>query len=252
MTLPYRSFSWKDTNLKVAGSPFDLITAAIVEARRQLERYIQRQPRFKDSLSPVALLTDAPEVACRMAAAAQMTGLGPMAAVAGTLAQIGVEAAMAAGSREAIVDNGGDLYVLSTRPVTIGIYAGENAVGSSLAFRLDPTSLPLAICSSSSRMGHSHSLGQCDLATVVAREGALADAAVTLVGNRIVTVADLGPTLEAVGAIAGVEGILAVKDGQIGLWGNLPPLVRNWDHRTRNKVTRDLDSDFHPPFGKER
>lgn len=240
----YRSFSWKDTNLRVASEAFDLVTRTVVAERRLLERYIGRHPEFQTALVPVVLLAEAPEVARRMAAAADLTGLGPMAAVAGTLAQLGVEAAMAIGCREAIVENGGDIFIHSDTSVTIGIYAGDNAIGNRLAFRLDPQDLPLSLCSSSSTMGHSLSFGRCDLATVVARDGALADAAVTLVCNLIKTERDLTPVLNDVGAIAGIDGILAVKNGKIGLWGQLPQLVRNQDRATAGKITRDLNSDF--------
>lgn len=240
----YRSFSWKDTNLRVASPAFDLVTRTVVDQRRTLERYIARHPEFLSSLVPVVLLDEAPEVARRMAAASVLTGLGPMAAVAGTLAQMGAEAAMDAGCPEAIVENGGDIFIHSNTEVTIGIYAGDNAIAGKLAFRLDPATLPLALCSSSSHMGHSLSFGRCDLATVVARDGALADSAVTLVCNLIKSERDLTPVLNDVGAITGIDGILAVKDGKIGLWGRLPELVRNQDRDSRGKITRDLRSDF--------
>jgi len=240
----YRSFSWKDTNLRVACEAFDLVTRTVVAERRLLERYIGRHPEFQTALVPVVLLEEAPEVARRMAVAADQTGLGPMAAVAGTLAQLGVEAAMAIGCREAIVENGGDIFIHSDTEVTIGLYAGDNAIAGHLAFRIDPRDLPLALCSSSSKMGHSLSFGQCDLATVAAKDGALADAAVTLVCNRIRSERDLTPVLDEVGAIPGIDGILAVKNGKIGLWGRLPDLVRNRDALARSKITRDLRSDF--------
>jgi ApbE superfamily uncharacterized protein (UPF0280 family) len=93
-------------------------------------------------------------------------------------------------------------------------------------------------------MGHSLSFGQCDLATVTAKDGALADSAVTLVCNLIKSENDLMPVLNDVGAIAGIEGIFAVKNGKIGMWGHLPQLVRNQDAATSEKITRDLHSDF--------
>ncbi|MCL2789411.1 MAG: UPF0280 family protein [Desulfobulbus sp.] len=240
----YRSFSWKETNLRVACENFDLVTRTVVEERRKLERYIARHPEFLTALVPVALLDDPPAAAIRMAAAAKLTGLGPMAAVAGTLAQMGAEAAMAAGCREAIVENGGDIFIHSDHEVTIGLYAGDNAIGDRLALRIHPENLPMALCSSSSKMGHSLSFGQCDLATVTARDGALADAAVTLVCNLITSERDLTPVLNRVGTIAGIDGILAVKNGKIALWGRLPELVRNQDAGARSKITRDLHSDF--------
>lgn len=240
----FRTFSWKDTNLKVYGEEYEHITCALVEERKKLEAYILRHPEFQHALTPVELLGGAPEVAKRMASAASLTGLGPMASVAGTLAQLGVESAKTTGCGEAIVENGGDMYIMSSSPVTIGIYAGENFIGTQLAFSLLPEDLPLAICSSSSKMGHSLSFGDCDLATVVAREAALADSAATLVCNCISSEHDVEQVLDEVGKIEGVDGILVVNKGKVGLWGKLPQLVRNHDGETIAKVTRDFRSEF--------
>lgn len=240
----FRTFSHKDTHLKVYGEPYDLITGSVVRQRDRLESYILKQPEFKSALTPITLLPEAPETALKMARAATLTGLGPMASVAGTLAQAGVEAAEKAGYKEAIVENGGDMYIMSPTPVTIGIYAGENNIGARLAFHILPEDLPLAICSSSSKMGHSLSLGNCELATVVAKDAALADSAATLVCNSISKQEEVERVLDSVGKIEGIRGILAVKDGKIGLWGNLPQLVRNEDNKTKNKITRDPQSGF--------
>lgn len=240
----FRSFSYKDTNLRVASDCFDLVTRTILAQRKELERYIRLHPLFQSSLESIPLLDSAPTIARRMSAAAYITGLGPMASVAGTLAQFGVEAALDAGYKEAIVENGGDMFIASDSSVTIGIYAGGNDIGTNLAFDLQPEELPLAVCSSSSRMGHSLSFGSCDLATVVAKEAALADSAATLVCNRIRSVQDIETVLNEVGTLGGIRGILAVNNGKIGIWGDLPRLVRNMDVDTTSKITRDSRSDF--------
>lgn len=240
----FRPFSWKDTHLKVYGSEFELITRCIVGQRKTLEKYIRLHPAYASALKPVELLSQAPGIAKKMAKASCKTGLGPMASVAGTLAQYGVEAALQAGCSEAIVENGGDMFIASTMPVTIGIYAGENSIGAQLAFHLLPEDLPLAICSSSSKMGHSLSFGNCELATVVAKEAALADSAATLVCNSISKEEDVERVLEEVGSIPGIQGILVVKDSNVGLWGKLPQIVRNQDSETIAKITRDPRSEL--------
>lgn len=236
----FRSFSWKDSNLRISCVEFALVTQAIVDERRQLERYIARHPAFRSSMQPLSLLDNAPESAKRMALAAKLTGTGPMAAVAGTLAQLGAEAALTAGCSEAIVENGGDMYLFSEQSVTIALHSGDATIADRLAFRLSPQDMPLAICSSSSTMGHSFSYGQCDLATVLAKSAALADAAVTMICNQIHHKNDLMPVLNDAGTIPGIQGILAIKDGKIGIWGRLPEMVRNEDRRTPEKITRDL------------
>ena len=124
------------------------------------------------------------------------------------------------------MDNGGDIYLKTVEPVVIGLYPGESGQIGRLAFSLEACDTPLSICSSSGKMGHSLSLGQCDLATIVAKDAALADAAATLAGNLVKTVDDVERALNDIVSIEGVSGVLIVKDGHVGLAGKLPPLVK--------------------------
>ncbi len=222
----YRTFVHKEALLRICCEAFDVVTREIVRQRGILEKYIRRHPLFQHSLEPVALLADAPEVARRMARAADAVGVGPMAAVAGAMAQLAVEAALGAGAEEVIVDNGGDIYLQTVEPVLIGLYPGESEKIGRLAFSLRASDTPLAICSSSGKMGHSLSLGLCDLATVVANDAALADAAATLAGNLVKTVGDVEPALNKIVSLEGINGVMIVKDGHAGLAGKLPPLVK--------------------------
>ena len=149
-----------------------------------------------------------------------------MAAVAGAMAQCAAEAGLKAGAREVIVENGGDIYLQAAGPVTIGLHTGTSKLGDRLAFALQAHETPVAICSSSGKMGHSRSLGQCDLATVVARDAALADAAATEAANRVRTIDDVNPVVDYIVGIEGIDGVLIVKDDRVGLAGHLPSLVR--------------------------
>jgi len=222
----YRTFTYREAVLRICCTAFDVVTAAIVRQRHILEAYIERHPEFHKSLTPVPLRDGAPQVARRMARAAGLVGVGPMAAVAGAMAQCGAEAALAAGVQEVIVENGGDLYLKVTSPVTIGLDAGDARLGRQLALAIEPEQTPIAICSSSGKMGHSMSLGQCDLATVVAKDAALADAAATEAANLVRTVDDVNPALQRISNIEGITGVLIAKDDQVGLAGTLPPLVK--------------------------
>lgn len=222
----YRTFIHKEAVFRICCEPFAAVTREIVRQRAILEEYIRRHPDFQHSLQPVAVKDDAPEVARRMACAAQKAGVGPMAAVAGAMAQLAVEAGLEAGADEAIVDNGGDIYLLAAEPVIIGLFPGGQGPLGRLAFSLQASDTPLSICSSSGKMGHSLSLGRCDLATIVAKDAALADAAATRAANLVKTVADVEAALAQTISIEGVNGALIVKDGHVGLAGRLPPLVK--------------------------
>ena len=231
----YRTFTHREAVFRICCSHFDAVIGEIVRRRQVLEHYIARHPDFQTALTPIALLADAPAVAQRMARAAELVGVGPMAAVAGAMAQCAAQAGLEAGADEVIVENGGDIYLKTTGPVTIGLHTGTAEIGDRLAFSLEAGETPLAICSSSGKMGHSMSMGQCDLATVVAKDAALADTAATEAANRIQTMDDVNAVVEFIAGIEGVDGALIVKDDRIGLAGHLPSLVkaRHPGHGTR-------------------
>jgi len=222
----YREFIHKEATFRICCEAFEAVTAGIVRQRKILEDYIARHPEFKTAFEPVALLADAPPSAQQMAHAADRVGTGPMAAVAGTMAQLAAQAGIEAGADEMIVENGGDIYLQINNEVIIGLYPGAGELAGQLAFSLKAEDTPISICSSSGKMGHSTSLGQCDLATVVSKDAALADAAATQAANLVQTMEDVEPTLNRIAAIDGVDGVLIVKDKHIGMAGKLPPLVK--------------------------
>jgi ApbE superfamily uncharacterized protein (UPF0280 family) len=244
----YRSFAFKGANFRIACPLFELVTREIRRQRNILEDYLRRQPELQTALAPLALLPGAPEVAVRMQAASLVTGVGPMAAVAGAMAQLAAEAALRAGAAEAIIENGGDIYLASPEAVVIALYAGPSALSGRLALEVEAGEMPLSVCSSSARLGHSFSFGDCDLATVVARDAALADAAATLAGNLVRRESDLPGALRRVAGLPGVSGLLLVKGEKVGMAGRIPRLVRHLDARYDLKITRDAASGAAIPF----
>jgi len=238
----YRRFSHKGANFRICCGRFEAVTREIVRQRELLEAYIESHAEFATSLEPVPARGEAPDVAKRMARAAATVGVGPMAAVAGTFAQLAAEAGLAAGADEAVVENGGDMFLICRRRAVIGLFAGEGPLSDRLALEISPELTPLAICSSSGRMGHSLSLGDCDLATVTSPDAALADAAATLAANLVRSEADVDDALARIAAIEGIRGVLIVQGGRVGLAGRLPPLAANRDAELTRKVTRDRRS----------
>ena len=221
----YQTHIHHEAVFRICCEKFDAAVAEIARQRQVLDEYVHTHEAFLTSFAPVELRPGAPDIARRMARAAQLVGVGPMAAVAGTMAQLAAEAALRAGADEVIVDNGGDIYLRVAAPATIGLHTGTAGLGDRLAFALAPDQTPVAICSSSGTMGHSTSLGRCDLATVVAADAALADAAATLAANLVQEPGDVDAALERIAAIEGIQGALIVKDDRVGLAGRLPQLV---------------------------
>ncbi|MBN2737782.1 MAG: UPF0280 family protein [Spirochaetales bacterium] len=234
----FRHFQWKDADYRIFGRDFSNIEKAIKTQRRLLEKYIEKHRAFKEALEPIEIRSNAPEIARRMALASELCGTGPMAAVAGAMAQVAVEKSLEQG-HEALVENGGDIYAALKQAVVIALYPGkDHPLTGSLALRIEPHDMPLALCSSSSKMGHSLSFGQCDLATVMAVDGALADAAATMACNKVSCEADVDKALGWLEMIPGLRGAIIVKNNKIGLWGDLPSLIKHSDANFRDKVTR--------------
>ena len=146
-----------------------------------------------------------------------------MAAVAGVIAWTGVEAMVEAGAAFGLVDNGGDIALVSDREVKIGVYAGASPLSGRIAFLLPPQNDTLGICTSSATVGPSISLGIADAVTVFSPDVAAADAWATAICNRI-TVDDISVLDDLRGTK--ISGVLAVIGDAVIRWGDLPPIVR--------------------------
>jgi ApbE superfamily uncharacterized protein (UPF0280 family) len=194
--------------------------AAIIEVRRPLERYILEHPIFLHSLEPLPVEKDAPEIVKRMAQAALLANVGPMAAVAGAVAEM-VGEILLQYSAEVIVENGGDIFLKISKKRKIGIYAGGSAFTGKLAIEVEPGQTPLGICTSSGSVGPSLSLGLADAAVILARSAALADAAATAVGNAVRSEQDIDAAIALGRRIDGVSGIVVIAGVTMGVWGDI-------------------------------
>ncbi|MBO8125852.1 MAG: UPF0280 family protein [Firmicutes bacterium] len=201
-----------------------LTEASVKKLRLSLETFLLKQPSFQRALEPLVIPDWSPWIAKLMAQAAQLAGVGPMAAVAGAIAwQTGEE--LKAYSSEVIVENGGDIYIASTEPRVIAIFAGESPFSGRLGIKLRPCQTPAGVCTSAGTVGPSLSFGTADTAMVVARNPALADAVATAMGNRVLATCDLQPAVEWAVTIPGVTGALAIKEDRLAVKGDLE-LVR--------------------------
>jgi ApbE superfamily uncharacterized protein (UPF0280 family) len=188
------------------------------EARADLEAYIARHPRFRESFVPVAVEDDAPAIVRAMAAAADAAAVGPMAAVAGALAEF-VGAGLSSQSREVIVENGGDVWLGGGTERVVAVHAGSSPLSGRVGILVPAELMPCAVCTSSATVGPSVSLGRADAACVVATSGALADAVASALGNRVHSPEDIERAMAAVRDIPGVLGLAVVIGESLGAWG---------------------------------
>lgn len=198
----------------------DEAAAAVAAVRADLEAYIGAHPRFAESFVPVEAEQGAPAIVQAMAEAGAAAGVGPMAAVAGAVAEH-VARALQPFSAEVLVENGGDLYVAGSVARRVLLLAGASPLSGRLAIELPAASLPCAVCTSSGKVGHSVSLGTAHAVTVVAPSGAIADAAATAAGNLVHGPDDVGRALARALEVPGVRGAVIVVGEMIGALGDV-------------------------------
>ncbi len=192
----------------------------------ELERYLQEEPFFLSSYEPLKAGENSPEIARIMASASEKAGVGPMASVAGTFSELLGRHLLKGGASEAIVENGGDIFLQLRKERLVGIYAGSSEFSNKLALKVKSKSTPLGICTSSGSVGHSVSLGKADSVTVVAESCPLADAAATAIANQVKGNNGIQKGIEAAEAIQGIQGALIIKGKELGTQGILPEIVR--------------------------
>ena len=212
----------KETDLLIHAEKIlvDKTTELVLKYRGYIESYINRYPEFKKSLKPWSINGPAPIIVKDMANAGNKAGVGPMAAVAGVIAEyVGLD--LLSFSDEVIVENGGDIFLKTNEPVKIGIFAGNSSLSLRIGFRIDSIKKPAAVCTSSGTVGHSLSLGNADAVCVLSESCPLADAAATSIGNYVKSRADIQKAIDIGKNIDGVNGVIIIVDDKIGLWGNL-------------------------------
>jgi ApbE superfamily uncharacterized protein (UPF0280 family) len=192
----------------------------VLKYRGLIERYIERHPAFLDSLDPLPVTSDAPLIVKAMLEAASKVGVGPMASVAGAIAEF-VGTDLVAFSPEVIIENGGDIYLRSLSQRVVGIYAGKSPLTGKVGLEIDGKDTPLGVCTSSGTVGHSLSFGQADAVAVLSPSATLADATATAIGNLIKQPDDIPRGIEFARGIAGLKGLVIIIGEKIGVWGEV-------------------------------
>ena len=224
------SWTYKETDVLIKADSREAIDVAkksIIKHRNDLERYIARNPLFKLSLEPINVGAGAPKVVRLMAEATKLARVGPMAAVAGTLAQLAVEDAVVSGAKNILIDNGGDIFIHGNRQYTVAIHAGESPLSNKIALEIDAARLPLGVCTSSATVGPSLSFGEANAVTVLAKSGALADAAATAICNETRGGPEDGikAGLRRAKVVPGLSAALVIYGKYVGSWGDLPKMA---------------------------
>ncbi|MBA7570839.1 hypothetical protein ES708_12592 [subsurface metagenome] len=193
---------------------------SILRHRHDLESYIELYPLFLSTLKPYPVTESMPPIVRTMAEAGIEAGVGPMAAVAGAMADY-VGKDLLEFSHEIIVENGGDIFIKTNTEKAVNIYCEKSQFGSGIGIKIDPEQTPIGICSSSGTTGHSFSFGKADLVTILAGSSALADAVATSVCNRVKAKSDVEGAIAFCQSIPAVKGIIIIIDDYLSAWGDI-------------------------------
>ncbi len=196
----------------------------LAQVRQTLHSHIALNPVFQRSLTPVSSDSSS-SLITEMEEAGRRWNTGPMASVAGAIAQA-VGTGLLAHSRTVIVENGGDVWACSERPLEFLVYPGEaSPFSQGIGFSLDATR-GISVCTSSGRIGPSFSLGSADTVTAIHRNGAQADAAATALANQIRGESDVTRIVEEVACRRKLKAVIATCGESIGIWGDIHLIER--------------------------
>ncbi len=193
--------------------------------RLLLEEFGKLHPKFLWTLEPFPI-PERPLVARFMAEAAATAGVGPMAAVAGVLADLAVKDMISQDCKVAVVEDGGEISALSVEPIDVAFAASDDPLSRRFGFRL--TEFPAGVATSSGRFSHAISFGDAEAATIFCKEAGLADAAATAVGNVVKGERNkaIKLAIETAKSIRGVQGATVLYKGSVGTWGKIPEIIR--------------------------
>lgn len=212
----------KETDLRVSAERdlFKETRDMIVSFRRQLENYIESHPDFMTALKPYPPDAFAPFIVREMIRATGDIGVGPMASVAGAIAQL-VGTDLLKSTDQVIIENGGDIFMKIKRDATVSIFAGESPLSGRIGLKIPEDMMPVGVCSSSGSVGHSLSMGSSDVITVLSPSAIRADGAATALGNRIRTKGDLEKIAGLAQEMGGIFGGVAILGDTMATWGDI-------------------------------
>jgi ApbE superfamily uncharacterized protein (UPF0280 family) len=197
-----------------------LIEERVLYYRNQLDSYVTGRPEFSESLVPIAQDPLAPGIVKEMIAAATAIGVGPMACVAGAVAEF-VGKDIDRFSDEYIIENGGDICLRTRKERRAAVYAKDSPYSEKIGIRIKPSGNVCGICTSSATVGPSLSLGKADAVCVLSPSALFADGFATRIGNLVRREDDIRAALEEGKDFEAVTGVLIIMGESLGVWGEI-------------------------------
>jgi len=204
-----------EVNLKEQISDF------VIQARTQIESYIEKNPHFLTSYIPLDPDPFAPVIVREMLLASQKANVGPMAAVAGAIAEYVGKKCRQFTEGEIFIENGGDIYAFIKKNVNFAVYAGNSPLSNKIAIEISGNYQETGVCTSSGTVGHSKSFGKADAVTIISGSAALSDAFATAVGNIIKSDNDIENGLKIIKKKSEIFGAVIIIGSKLGAYGDI-------------------------------
>jgi ApbE superfamily uncharacterized protein (UPF0280 family) len=204
----------------IPGKMKKLSVETIKELRKQLDDYIDAEPRFAKSLVPYKPAIGAPKEIIEMADAAAKAGTGPMASVAGLFArEVGNALLQNFSPEELVIENGGDIFAVIKNDLVLSVFAGDSPLSGKTGLAIPAGTGEIGFCTSSGTIGPSLSFGKADAVAVVCRDVLLADAFATALCNRVKTPDDIENVLEFSKDYPEILSVVIICKDKIGVQG---------------------------------
>jgi len=199
----------------------DFVYKSVYKFREYIESYIRYHPDFLTSLFPIRHDHIAPDIVRDMLKASELVNVGPMASVAGAIAEYVGKDVLQSGSKNVVIENGGDIFLKTQDEITISIFAGKSRLSEKLKILVRPEDMPMGICTSSATVGHSLSFGKADAICILSHSSTIADAAATAIGNQVRDKKDISKALAIGSNIKEIIGILIIIDDRMAVQGKI-------------------------------
>ncbi len=184
----------------------------------EVENRVLSDAVFAESLIPVNGNENDTPIIKQMIEAGKKAGTGPMAAVAGSIAEA-LFRSVKTPFNTLIIENGGDIFASSREDLICGLYTGSSF--DKFALKIKKSLLPCGISSSSAKIGHSLSFGKALLAVVISPSGALSDTFATALANSVQSEKDLENAVNFCAAGNRITGCAAIINDKIAFAGDI-------------------------------
>lgn len=200
----------------------------IAKQRTIIQNEINRNPQFNGYRKVPQI--EKPRILNLMTKASNISGIGPMSAVAGSMSQICLEHLEKFDTRYSIIENGGDIALKTNKEAILAIYAGKSPFSNNIGLKLKPQKDSYGVCTSSGTVGPSKSFGKTDATIVLGKEASITDSLATQIGNYGNGEDDeeiVNNALEKAEEYSSYyDGVIVIKGEYLAKVGHIPRIVR--------------------------